>query len=157
MEITVFLLILITALLLGNALLSMLKPRAEPDKRQSVKSEMRARIAASASKHFPAQGRAKQENVDELNKRIERVENLLLKVNGSQFLGKKLNGTVLGRKLNDFVQFKNNTKIEIEALKEDLANTKKDLGVKEKEPKENYKISDEALHNLVFRGSSREN
>lgn len=153
MLVTIFLVVLIIALVLGNILLGLLKPSKQLQQQgypaQSAQSQKKTSSVFKSSAVF--EEAAEKERIGLLNKRIDRLESLLLKINGTKFLGKKLNGTVLGQKLVDFNEFKDNTKLEIAALKQELARVKNQLGIKErKNPGEDYPISDEKLHELVF-------
>ena len=154
MLITVFLVVLIVSLLLGNLLLSLLKPKPA-----------QAGYPADSAKPKPSSGLFKpnsnlssphnKQNISSITNRIDRVEKLLLRANAPKFIGKNLDSTVLGKKMNDFTQFKTNTKVEIEALKEEVAKLKTELGVKEKKrPGEDFEISDDKLHSLVFRSGA---
>ena len=157
MSLTIFLVVLIGALVLGNILLALIKPgseqradKAEPiEQPKLVESQEKLPGVFKSNPSF-AQDTG-QERANQLNKRIDRLESLLLKINGSKFLGKKLNGTVIGQKLSGYNEFKGNTKIEIAALKQDIARVKKEIGIKEKKnPGEDYQINDKKLHELVF-------
>jgi uncharacterized small protein (DUF1192 family) len=151
--VTVFLVVLVTALVLGNVFLTLLKP---------VQAQCPSSAAVRLEKPRPGVFRAngafeeavEKERIQLLGKRIDRLEGLLLRINGSHFLGKKLNGTVLGQKLNDFTQFKDNTKLEIAALKQEVARLKGALGMHKEPKQDDYQISDEKLHELVFQHRS---
>ena len=152
--ITIFLIVLIVALVLGNLFLMLLKPKSkEQNSLPATQTNLGAFQPAPKSSFKP--GNHKPNAVD---KRVDRIENLLLKINGSEFLGKKLDSTVLGKKLNDLTRFKTNTKVEIEALKEQMAQVKNEIGIKEKtNPCQDYDISDEKLHELVFKSANGRN
>ena len=85
-----------------------------------------------------------------LNKRLERLEQLLLKIDNSKFLAQKLNSTSLSKKLSGLDEFKQNTRLEIAALKQRL--DKVQPVKKAKKPKV-QDISDKKLRELVFRSS----
>ena len=86
-----------------------------------------------------------------LAKRIERLEQLLLKINNSKFLAQKLDATNLSTRLRDFDEFKQNTKLEIAALRQRLDKVQP----QKSKPKQKIPdISDEKLHDLVFRVSN---
>ena len=148
MIVTVFLIVLIASLLLGNLLLSLMKPKKGNPNNAAAHTGQYA-------KSNPVLCQSINHSEENLSVRIDRLEKMLLKVNGSDFLGKKLEGTIVGKKLRDFTAFKTNTNVELAALKEDLANVKKHAGVTEiKKPGEDFEISDEKLHTLVFRGNT---
>ncbi len=136
MVITVFLAVLVLALLIGNILLS----ATIPGKKHESLEELAKRISRQA-KPNDLGGDAKQ-----LKERIGRLENLLLRVNNAEFLGKKLDGTKLAQKLKELSEFKQNAKIEIAALKERLDEIypvkPKNQGVPD--------ISDEKLHEIIY-------
>jgi len=156
MLVTVFLVVLIIALAFGNILLSLLKPpMPEQPHPSTVENSTLENPRQGVFKANPAfELAADKERIQMLNKRIDRLESMLLKINGAKFLGKKLNGTVLGQRLNEFSEFKGNTKLEIAALKQELAALKSKLGVQGKKSKTDYAISNKKLHNLVFQGGS---
>ncbi len=92
--------------------------------------------------------KASMEKIAYLTKRITRLEELLLKINNSQFLVQKLNGTNLSQKITEFETFRQNTKLEVAALKQRLDK----IAPVKKKPKLNIpEISDKKLHDLVFR------
>ncbi len=154
MIITVFLVVLIVSLLLGNLLLSLLKPRPAPASHSTDPTKLTPPSGLFKPNSGLSNPSSKQ-NIISISDRIDRVEKLLLRANAPKFIGKKLDSTVLGRKLSDFTEFKTSTEVEIEALKEDVAKLKIELGVKEKKrPGENFEISDDKLHNLVFRSDT---
>jgi hypothetical protein len=58
---------------------------------------------------------------------------------------------VLAKKILELEEFKRNARLEIEAIKERLSETRKELKLAEKTPKkDNYPISNQELHSLVF-------
>ena len=157
MVVTVFLAVLIIALALGNILLSFLKPdngEGQPGAAQPGKTHPNKSLISSDSRFELA---AEKERSQMLKKRIDRLEAILLKINGSNFLGKKIDGTVLGQKLQNLSEFKDTTKLEIAALKQDLARVKLQAGIKEKPKKPDYPISDKKLHSLVFSTGAQKN
>ena len=93
---------------------------------------------------------ADRERVRHLNKRIERLEQLLLKINNSKFVAQKINGTNLYSKLRDLNQFKQDTGLEIAAMRQRL--DKIQPLEKASKPKLS-EISDKKLRDLVFRAS----
>ena len=151
MIITVFLVVLIVSLLLGNFLLSLLKPKPAPAD-YSISPAKPVHLGSVINSNPGQSSLPNKQNILSITNRIDRVEKLLLRANAPKFIGKNLDSTVLGKKMNDFTQFKTSTKVEIEALKEEVARLKTELGVKEKKrPGEDFEISDDKLHNLVFR------
>lgn len=91
---------------------------------------------------------ANRERIRYLGKRIDRLEQLLLKLNKSDFVAKKINSTNLGHKLSDIDKFKQKTRLEIAALKQRLDKVQPAARrSKELIPD----ISDKRLHELVFR------
>tara|TARA_B100002003_G_C13874074_1_gene427168 strand:- start:88 stop:561 length:474 start_codon:yes stop_codon:yes gene_type:complete len=154
MIITVFLVVLVVSLILGNLLLSLLKPKLAPAG-HSVTPAIQKPSSNSFKPNTAPNNQSNKQSLFSITNRIDRVEKLLLRANAPKFIGKKLDSTVLGRKMNDFTEFKTNTKVEIEALKEDVARLKNELGVMEKKrPGEDFEISDDKLHNLVFRSGA---
>ena len=94
--------------------------------------------------------RANRERMMYLNKRIERLEQLLLKINDSKFVAQKINGSNLFKKLKELEGFKQDTKLEIAALKQRLDKVQPRKKLKKPGPE----ISDEKLRDLVFRASN---
>ena len=154
MIITVFLVVLVVSLILGNLLLSLLKPKPAPAG-QPVPSAVPKHPSAPLKPNIVPTNQPNKQSLFSITSRIDRVEKLLLRANAPKFIGKKLDSTVLGRKMNYFTELKTNTKVELEALKEDVAKLKNELGVMEKKrPGEDFEISDDKLHNLVFRSGA---
>jgi len=194
---TVFLGILVLALAIGNAFLSLTDPRKlqrkvfEKNKRliegglpgnpvqegfesdsvqegfesdsaqsfegDSVQGSVQLAFGEAKPANFgkPAEANsfelhAEKERVLHLSKRISRMENLLLKLDNSKFVAQKINGTNLGQKLSDFEEFKQNTGLEIAALKQRLDKIQPVKGKKNNVTN----ISDEKLRRLVFRTSN---
>ncbi len=150
MLITVFLSVLVLALALGNLFLSITEPkglqsRAKQENNSSLQIQQETALPATGDDF---QRMADRERVRMLNKRIDRLENLLLRINNARFVAKKLNGTNLIQKLNGFEEFKQNTRLEIAALKQQLASMQKN------KPKATRKAvpetDDEKLHKLVY-------
>ena len=151
MPVTVFLVVLIVALIFGNVFLSLLKPSIPP-----IPADFHPEIGENEN-NFETKERSKDfedisrnEKLNYLNKRMNRLENLLLRVNNTQFLGKKLNGTKLFQKVNDLDEFRQNAKLEIAALKQEFAKIKKSNGEPEKEKKQEEDIDEEKIHRLIY-------
>ena len=176
---TVFLGVLVLALLLGNAFLSITSPkrarrmpegempeldalagRAFPQQAVSGQSAFESHALAQPpvlEQSFPAfetkssfEEDVESERIDYLNRRMARLEQLLLKINGSKPLAEKINGSTLSQKLGDLDEFRQNTRLEIAALKQRLDKVQP----VERKAKGNVpEISDEKLRDLVFRAS----
>ncbi len=106
---------------------------------------------ASLAKPIPLEESSQIERVDYLNRRIARLEQLLLKLNGNGSIAQKINTTELTQKLDSFGEFKQNTKLEIAALKQRLD---KIQPVEKKKTQNIPEISDKKLRDLVFRASN---
>ncbi len=105
----------------------------------------------SLTKSIPLEESSQVERVDYLNRRIARLEQLLLKLNGNGSIAQKINTTELTQKLDSLGEFKQNTTLEIAALKQRLDK----IQPVEKKKKQNIpKISDKKLRDLVFRASN---
>ncbi|MDP6670227.1 MAG: hypothetical protein QGI60_00230 [archaeon] len=155
MIITVFLVVLVVSLILGNLLLSLLKPKPVASAEHSMPRASSKHSSDSFKPNSVSSPQPNKQSIFSISNRIDRVEKLLLRANAPKFIGKKLDSTVLGRKMSDFTEFKTNTKVELEALKEDVAKLKSELGVKEKKrPGGDFEISDDKLHSLVFRSDA---
>ncbi len=176
MLVTTFLAVLILALAIGNAFLSLTDPKRLQQKmlkesnsfpqgsegldaQDSFNGEI-PEMQGSQSFQKPAKKRqsqdisfelaAERERIAHLNKRISRLEQLLLKINNPKFVAQKINGTNLGQKLSDLEQFKQNTKLEIAALRQRLD---KIQPVKNKRKPRIPNIGDRKLREIVFRAS----
>ena len=153
MIVTVFLSVLILALAMGNAFLSVTSPSKIVPK---AKQDTGKQGFVAAGKLRKGQGspgfesEADAERMRMLHKRIDRLESLLLRINNTNFVAQKLNGTNLVQKLNGFEEFKQNTKLEIEALKQQLSAVKKDSGIKAKPREEIPDVPESQLHDLIF-------
>lgn len=179
---TVFLAVLVLALLLGNAFLSIISPkRAVPVARlvpegsnpgqgalagQTVlrpvfsgqgASEQAVEQSPVSRQNLPLAGQepsfedsVKNERIEYLGRRIARLEQLLLKLNGSKPIAAKIKVSRLSQKLDDLDDFRQNTKLEIEALKQRLDS----LQPVQSKAKDSFpEISDEKLREIVFRAS----
>ncbi len=188
---TIFLSVLILALFLGNAFLSLTDPKrlkvAAKQQENNIPqndfdlesqqvhetvqqkydfqeaeeiqgNESRTLVAKSKyegnefnAKPIPLEESSQIERVDYLNRRIARLEQLLLKLNGNGVIAQKINTTELNQKLENLGEFKQNTKLEIAALKQRLDK----IQPLEKKKKQNIpEISDKKLRDLVFRASN---
>lgn len=174
---TIFLIVLIFALVLGNIFLSLTSPKrlekmaqkaneknlARSQENSSIGQstlgnwqESQSRLTAEHSQTFQAKESdfaedLEKEKANYLTKRIERLEQLLLKINNSKFIAQKLDATNLAQKLKDFDEFKQNTRLEIAALRQRLD---KSHPQKEEVKQPIPDISDDKLHDLVFRVSN---
>ena len=171
---TVFLAVLVLALLLGNAFLSItgpkrpkLVPEEEMLRQDALASQAvalplvsgqraieRLVVAQPAEQNVPAfetrpsfEEDAERERIEYLTRRIARLEQLLLKINNPRFVAEKVNLEGFYHKLKDMDSFKQNTRLEIAALKQRLDK------IQPVESKPKLEISDEKLRDLVFRAS----
>ena len=103
------------------------------------------------AKSIPLEESSQIERVDYLNRRIARLEQLLLKINGNGSITQKISTTELTQKLNSLGEFKQNTKLEIAALKQRLD---KIQPVEKKKTENIPELRDEKLRDLVFRASN---
>ncbi len=102
-------------------------------------------------KPMPLEEATQIERVEYLNKRITRLEQLLLKLNENGSISQKINTADFNQKLNSLSEFKQNTRLEMAALKQRLDKIKP----VEKKSKPNIsEISDKKLRDLVFRASN---
>lgn len=160
---TIFLAVLVLALLLGNAFLSVIARKDSgrmPEPEMPVQDGFEDRALEQPpvlEQSFPAfktrpsfEEDAQSERIEYLNRRIARLEQLLLKINGSKPIAEKINGSTLSQKLSDLNEFRQSTRLEIAALKQRLDKVQP----VESRPKSNVpEISDEKLRDLVFRAS----
>ena len=107
-------------------------------------------VSFGSSRGLSFEERANRERMLYLNKRIERLEQLLLKINDSKFVAQKINGSNLFKKLKELEGFKQDTKLEIAALNQRLDKVQPRKKLKKPGPG----ISDEKLRDLVFRASN---
>ncbi len=163
MLVTVFLSVMVLALVLGNVFLSVTKPgnaAAHLQATNPLENELQQTFQNSASSKQAFEQAADRERTRMLNKRIDRLESLLLRINNAKFVARKLNGTNLVQRLNGFEQFKQDTRLEIAALKQQLAALKKNEGEglnqnKEadrgsEEPAREEEIDEERIHDWVY-------
>lgn len=176
MLVTTFLAVLILALAIGNAFLSLTDPKrlqqkmlgesnsfssgsesldAQNSLNRTIQEIQGHQSFQKPAKKGQSQGisfelAAERERITYLNKRISRLEQLLLTINNSKFVAQKINGTNLGQKLSDLEQFKQNTKLEIAALRQRL--DKIQPAKRERKPRI-PNISDKKLREIVFRAS----
>ena len=182
MLVTIFLGILIVALVLGNIFLSIAKPKkieeallreiGGKENSMALLQQMQNNKNIAASNQLLQQGKirpafvsaeqpdfqqmAEMERTRMLNKRVDRLESLLLKMNGAKFVSYKLNGTNLAQKLSGLEEFKQNTSLEIAALKQQLAALKgNELSEENEEETELSQADSERAHAIVYRGSKR--
>ena len=168
---TVFLSVLILALAFGNAFLSLtgrkrllsaragLKQSDLPEGsegiflngREPVFSEPRMQPGLPEAKGVSFRASADSERLAFLGKRIERLEQLLLKIDKSKFVAQKINGTDLFQRLKELEQFKQDTRLEIAALKQRLDRIRP---VKERPKNPVPEISNEKLRRIVFRSTN---
>ncbi len=149
MVLTVFLVILVLALIFGNIFLSIIAPRRMErilggQNAPPAKNPVQGARAASDEEPF-------DDRVKMLNTRIERLENILLRLNKTQFVAQKLNGTSLYQKITDLEEFKQNTKLEIAALRQQLGTVSQQPVVRSVAGAP--PVDDERLHKLVFRSA----
>jgi hypothetical protein len=190
---TVFLSVLVIALLLGNSFLSLTDPkrlllkrarksdglRQNAGEKQAIQLQRPAmeplsmqqrpfqglpeaqapfsltpvfgQDASPMAKPMPSfEGTAERARIDYLNRRIARLEQLLLKISGSKPIAEKIKVPELSKKLGDLDEFRQNTGLEIAALKQRLDR----IQPVETRPKASVpEISDERLRDIVFRVS----
>jgi len=152
MVVTVFLGVLIAALIFGNILLSLLKPGSKKGQGMPSANALANSPSHSFGRDSVLLKASERERQNMLNKRIDRLEKLILTINGPEFVEKKVDSTVMGKKFSDLNDFRRRARVEIAALKDEMKAVKKKLGVKEKKnPGKEYQISDKKLHDLVFR------
>ena len=146
MILTVFLAILVLALILGNAFLTIASPSrlARTAKRQPSLAECKAASDGEGSD---------SDRIKALHKRIERLEGLLLRLNNKEFVAKKFNGTNLCQKINDLEEFRQNARLEIAALKQQVASNGNGHFSGERGKKEIAQIEPERLHKIVYRSA----
>jgi len=172
MVVTTFLGVLILALFLGNVFLSVASPkrlqkqfRGELDgvaqdeleagflQGQSQAVGAAALTVASAgtvANQASFEQRLGSEKMALLNKRLDRLEQILLKLSSSEVLAQKLDATTLSKKMDDYSKFKETTRLEIAALKQRLDKVQP----VPKKDKKAVEISDKKLRDLVFRASN---
>ena len=180
MLVTIFLGILIAALILGNIFLSIAKPKkieeallreiGSKENSRALLQQMQNNKNIAASNHLLQQGKirpafvsaeqpdfrqmAEMERARMLNKRVDRLENLLLKMNGAKFVSYKLNGANLEQKLSGLEEFRQNTSLEIAALKQQLAALKGNELPEENEEEIELSAADEKrAHAIVYHGN----
>lgn len=186
MLVTVFLGVLVLALLIGNAFLAITKPSAnnmKPEKPSNPDFDMPFEMEQNYPLKSPPgrnyvnpelhsdipEVKALAQKVLMAHRRLDNLENLVYQSKNNDFAGE---GTIIktSKKLDSLLDFKNNTKIEIEALKERVATIEKRNNIKPRqktfeEPEDSEDSEDaensgsensdemEKIHNLIYRGS----
>ena len=162
---TVFLGVLIIALALGNAFLS-LAPKKKAANGFGVQGQdINNGLLPSNETAFPGQSSGaklpapsqratafekelEREKIAFLGKRMARLEQLLLKMNSNGFLAQKLDNSNLGQRLKSLEEFKEKTRLEVAALKQRLDNS---VPAEKRQVEAIPAVSNEKLHSLVFR------
>ena len=151
--VTVFLVVLVLALLLGNFFLELVKPRKE--RAETVQSGE----TPPETQKLLMPSNALWNSISELNSRVESLEK---KIEGKMGVpaasivpGKELPLETqlpggLSRKLDSISGFQREIKIEVAALKEQLKEVKGFIGMKEKQPVQLPEIDDKKLHELIY-------
>ncbi len=169
MVVTTFLGVLILAFFLGNVFLSITSPKRLQKQFQGeldevTQEEMEAGFVQASSQPVgaavasagtvPNQASFEQrlgfEKRALLNKRVDRLEQILLKLSSSNVLAQKLDATTFSKKMDGYSKFKETTRLEIAALKQRLDKVQP----VSKKAKKNIEISDKKLRDLVFRASN---
>lgn len=163
MVVTAFLAVLVLAFFLGNVFLSLASPKRM---RKQLEKEL-GLLPDNGSGLLPARGtfqglsenqvlekasfeqRLSSEKLSHLNKRVDRLEQVLLKLSSSKAVAKNLRASNLSRKMDDYVKFKERTRLEIAALKQRLDKVQPSSKKRGRGPE----ISDEKLRDIVFRAS----
>ncbi len=147
---TLFLAVLIIALAMGNAFLSLTSPKRLAKMAQG-KNQASQEMVCPSEPELSFEDRAEKERIEYLGRRIERLEQLLLKLDKSDFVAQKINTTNFSQKLEELEEFKQNTRLEIAALKQRLDKIQPES---KKRPKPAPNLSDEKLREIVFRASN---
>lgn len=146
MILTVFLAILVLALVLGNAFLTIASP-------SRLAGTANLRPSPAERKEAPDGEGSDSDRIKVLHKRIERLEGLLLRLNNKEFVAKKFNGTNICQKINDLEEFRQNARLEIAALKQQVASNGNGHFARERGKKEIARIEPERLHKIVYRSA----
>ncbi|MBN2067909.1 MAG: hypothetical protein JW744_05565 [Candidatus Diapherotrites archaeon] len=149
MLVTVFLGVMVLALFLGNVFLSITSPKRQQPLQDVRFSQEPMPKEANGFKN-PDKGLqeiAERERLRMLNKRIDRLESLLLKIGSASPVAGSLESAGLPKKLKSLEEFQQNTKLEIAALKQQLREI-----IPEKPKQANFEpsVDDERVHNLVY-------
>ncbi len=149
-EIIFFLVVLIIALLLGNFLLSLSKPR-------SSKKENTAAAESPAQKpqvFSSGQSFSPSDSVSLLSRRVDRIENLLLKLNNSAEVSSKLAEMKLSQRVSELYDFRQSAKLELAGLKErlDSIECKKPESSKavQESPSESDEEFEKKIHQILY-------
>lgn len=114
-------------------------------------------LPAGANEIMQANPALFDRRIDIINKRISRLENILLKLENGGTLERELEISTVAKRLDRLDDFRRDMKIEIEALKQHISRIQKNgNGIKiVSESKEKDAELSKRIHDLVFRASSR--
>ena len=169
MIVTIFLIVMIVALFLGNAFLALTKP--EPKERNGfsmVKDEYfdddddeEALITSPPGRNYtpPAVNfadsslKALNQKVVMAHMRLDKIESAVLQIaKGSSGIDNESN-LKLAKKLDSLINFKDSSRIEIQALKDRVIELEKrnNISPKIRNDEETEELK-EKIHNIVYRG-----
>ena len=140
---TVFLIVLLFALVAGHFLLEITKPRKQ--EKIVVSGETQKLLMPSET--------ISENQASPIIERLDRLEKMLLSsqnaLDPEKFGGGKIeNG--LQKKLQSLVDFKNEMRIEAAALRDEISAIKEFIGMKENQKQPEPEIPTEKLHQLAF-------
>lgn len=151
-ELVIFLVVLIIALAIGNALLSISNPESE-SKNPSQPSGISNSSLKSGNYGNAMPSNFNSNQLNGLNRRVDRVENLLLKLGNSDEVAKKVAELKLSQKVNELSEFRQSAKIELEALNEKIDSIGEKLGqhnLLQKNPEEEDAEFRQKIHNIIY-------
>ncbi|MBN1940813.1 MAG: hypothetical protein JW772_01380 [Candidatus Diapherotrites archaeon] len=150
MIVTVFLGVLILALVLGNGLLFFIpKHRGFSGQIPLQGSGISEETAFIDNRNPEISKLVMDERISLLNRRLERIEQILLRLNGKEYSGKV--SPAVARKIVALEDYKRNSHIEIQALKERMDSFDRHLNISSKRSSgKEVDISDERLRDMVF-------
>lgn len=151
-ELVIFLVVLIIALAIGNVLLSISNPESEPKNSSQPAGLSNSGLKSGNSGNaMPSNFNSNQLNG--LNRRVDRVENLLLKLGNSAEVSRKLAELKLSQKVNELNEFRQSAKIELEALSEKIDSLDEKMNphnLLQKNPEEEDAEFQQKIHNIIY-------
>ncbi|MDD5148714.1 MAG: hypothetical protein PHH08_04590 [Candidatus ainarchaeum sp.] len=148
---TVFLAVLVLALLIGNALLFFIPKRQKPILKENLERAANIPETQDLSGINPAvKALVAEERISLLNRRIARLEELGSKPSLNIATQAE---SELAKKILDLQEFKRQARLEIEALKQRIGSLREELKLEPDNMKKRVEIEipEEKLHALVYR------
>jgi len=161
---TTFLIILVFALILGNAFLAVTKPLKEKSEEQypeitSYNAEQEFPVQSPPGRTFNGQNlsdvstQSLNEKIMMAHQRLDAMESAIVKIGKSTLEKDEVKNIKIKEKLDSLINQKNNTKIEIEALKDRVAKLEESADLYPESSKEETEELKQKIHDLAYNKS----